>query len=124
MCAQSKGGRPRKSPEQLRSKSVTVKFDDGEYSRITALATSARKPRSAYIRESALQGRVSAIATPWQWALLKDIRLNLRNIGININSLAKYAHIGLNEQQRRSAAAALEQLSILLDSYQDKLSGL
>ena len=124
MYAQSKGGRPRKSPEQLRSRSVTVKFDDGEYSRITALAAAARKHRSAYIREAALQGRVSAIATPGQWAVLKDIRLNLRNIGININNLAKYAHIGLNEQQRRSAAEVLERLRRLLDSYQDKLSGL
>ena len=124
MCAQCKGGRPRKSPEQLRGRSVTVKFDDGEYARISALAAAARKPRSAYIRESALQGRVSAIATPWQWAVLKDIRLNLRNIGININNLAKYAHIGLNEQQRRSAAEVLERLRRLLDSYQDKLSGL
>lgn len=124
MCAQCKGGRPRKSPEQLRGRSVTVKFDDGEYARISALAAAARKPRSAYIREAALQGRVSAIATPGQWAVLKDIRLNLRNIGININNLAKYAHIGLNEQQRRSAAEVIERLRRLLDSYQDKLSGL
>ena len=124
MCAQCKGGRPRKSPEQLRGRSVTVKFDDGEYARISALAAAARKPRSAHIREAALQGRVSAIATPGQWAVLKDIRLNLRNIGININNLAKYAHIGLNEQQRRSAAEVLERLRRLLDSYQDKLSGL
>ena len=124
MCAQCKGGRPRKSPEQLRGRSVTVKFDDGEYARISALAAAARKPRSAYIREAALQGRVSAIATPGQWAVLKDIRLNLRNIGININNLAKYAHIGLNEQQRRSAAEVLERLRRLLDCYQDKLSGL
>ena len=34
------------------------------------------------------------------------------------------AHIGLNEQQRRSAAEVLERLRRLLDSYQDKLSGL
>ena len=121
MRPHGKGGRPPLPPGSVRSRSVTVKFGGEEYSRVRAAAEEAKVPVSVFVREAALRGKVFGRVSEDEKRIVDDLRMNLRNIGININLLVRQAGAGITPSMKRDFFSLLGRIGALADEYEDKL---
>lgn len=123
MHPHSKGGRPPLPPDSVRGRSVTVKFSGDEFARIRSAAAKAEVPVSVFVREAALRGRVFGRVTEEEKQTVDGLRMNLRNIGVNINTIARQAGFGITQSVRQELFGHLARLSSLADTYEEKLRG-
>ena len=105
----AKGGRPRLPEHRKRTNDVRVRFNDMEYAIVKVKAAMAGREVSEYAREALLS------------ALFKDFGVEVRNIGINLNRLAKAVNAGVPKDYAAEIRKALEDLSRIKDDFMKKL---
>jgi len=147
----AKGGRPRLPEHRKRTNDVRVRFNDMEYAIVKVKAATAGREVSDYAREALLSAKVAghrnpeeclppyrlsvgefariviinsevtAAVTPEQMKLFKDFGVEVRNIGINLNRLAKTVNAGAPNDYAAEIRKALEDLHRIKDHYMKKL---
>ena len=115
------GGRPVKSADERRSYSVTVKFTREEMDALKQAGKKSGMPRATLIRELVRKGKVSPRITPEELALMKDLQHDLRNIGTNINTIARKLNAGIGQVTPGQVNESLARLRDLAVRYQNKL---
>lgn len=106
-----KGGRPRKSRDELRCHHVKAGFTDLEFDTVEYKAKQAGERVSDYIRAASLNAKVKARINEEQLELMRDIA----RMGNNLNQLARRANAGGFESVARQCTQFMVGLSILLD---------
>lgn len=119
--SKNQGGRPVKPADERRSYSVTVKFTREEMDALKQAGKKSGMPRAALIRELVRKGKVSPRITPEELALMKDLQHDLRNIGTNINTIARKLNAGIGQVTKGQVNDSLAQLRELAVRYQNKL---
>ena len=147
----AKGGRPSLPEHRKRTHDVRVLFNDMEYAIVKAKAVVAGREVSDYARQALLSAEVAghenpgkdlpsyrlsvgefarililkstvtAAVTPEQMKLFKDFGVEVRNIGINLNRLAKAVNAGDPKDYAAEIRKALEDLSRIKDDFMKKL---
>ena len=147
----AKGGRPSLPEHRKRTHDVRVLFNDMEYAIVKAKAVVAGREVSNYARQALLSAEVAghenpgkdlpssrlsvgefarililkstvkAAVTPEQMTLFKDFGVEVRNIGINLNRLAKAVNAGVPKDYAAEIRKALEDLSRIKDDFMKKL---
>ena len=147
----AKGGRPSLPEHRKRTHDVRVLFNDMEYAIVKAKAVIAGREVSDYARKALLSAKVAghrnpgeglppyrlsvgefariviinsevtAAVTPEQMKLFKDFGGEVRNIGINLNRLAKAVNAGVPNDYAAEIRKALEDLYRIKDHYMKKL---
>ena len=84
-----KGGRPKKSPVSLKSKTIGVCFSEPELYTIKYRVDKAGLPLSIYCHDAVLQAKIVECVKKEDLEVLKS----LSNMGNNLNQLTKLAHI-------------------------------
>lgn len=84
-----KGGRPKKSPVSLKSKTIGVCFSEPELYTIKYRADKAGLPLSIYCHDATLNAQILESVNKEDLDLLKAIA----SMGNNLNQLTKLAHI-------------------------------
>ena len=121
MGSKNQGGRPVKPADERRSYSITVKFTMEEMSALKQAVKKSGMPRAALIRELVRKGKVSPRITPEELALMKDLQHDLRNIGTNINTIARKLNAGIGQVTPGQVNESLARLRDLAVRYQNKL---
>ncbi len=146
-----KGGRPRLPEHRKRTNDVRVLFNDMEYAIVKVKAAMAGREVSDYARQALLSAEVAghekpgkdlpsyrlsvgefarililksevkATVTPEQMKLFKDFGVEVRNIGINLNRLAKAVNAGVPNNYAAEIRKALEDLTRIKDDFMKKL---
>ena len=147
----SKGGRPRLPKHRKRTNDVRVRFNDMEYAIVKVKAAQAGREVSDYVRMALLSAEVAghrnpekdlpsyrltvgefarililkstvtAAVTKDQLDLFKKFSVEVRNIGINLNGLAKRSNSGQYVDYAAEIRKALEDLSRIKDDFMKKL---
>lgn len=147
----AKGGRPRLPEHRKRTNDVRVRFNDMEYAIVKVKAATAGREVSDYAREALLSAKVAghrnpeeclppyrlsvgefariviinsevtAAVTPEQMKLFKDFGVEVRNIGINLNRLAKTVNAGAPNDHAAEIRKTLENLTRIKDNFMKKL---
>lgn len=106
--------RPRKTPSDLRTQSLTCRLTEAERLQIEQAAYRAGLTASEYLRRHALTGRVVVRETRTLDHAAFD---QLRRIGVNLNQLARHTNAtgALLPEVARAAEAVERVLSRLLD---------
>ncbi len=117
----NKGGRPPKAAFKKRDCPVTLRFTETEYSIVKAKAVESELKLVDYLRESALHAFVRTAVSTHDIAALKVLTTELRNIGINLNTLAKKANAGMARDYGKDIRKVLDALQDVLDSFTKKL---
>ena len=121
MRPHGKGGRPPLPPDSVRNRNITVKFSGEEFSRIQTAAEKTKMPLSVFIREMALRGKVTGRVSEEEKSIVDGLRMNLRNIGININIIVRQASAGITPSMKRDLFGLLGRIGSLADEYEEKL---
>ena len=146
-----KGGRPRLPEHRKRTNDVRVLFNDMEYAIVQVKAAKAGRAVSDYARKALLsaevaghknpgkdlpsyrlsvgefarililKSEVTAAVTPEQIKLFKDFGVEVRNIGINLNRLAKAVNQGAPNDYAAEIRKTLEDLTRIKDDFMKKL---
>ena len=146
-----KGGRPRLPEHRKRTNDVRVLFNDMEYAIVKVKAAKAGRAVSDYARKALLsaevaghknpgkdlpsyrlsigefarililKSEVTAAVTPEQIKLFKDFGVEVRNIGINLNRLAKAVNQGAPNDYAAEIRKTLEDLTRIKDDFMKKL---
>ena len=98
----NKGGRPPKAAFKKRGCPVTLRFTEAEYSIVKAKAAEVGLKLVDYLRESSLYALVRTAVTPQDIAAIKVLSTEIRNIGINLNTLARKANAGMARYGRKN----------------------
>ena len=147
----AKGGRPRLPEHRKRTHDVRVRLSEMEYRILQAKAATAGREASDYVRRALLSAKVAgaqnpqgkhpshrlsasefarlaiidstvtATVTPEQLKLFKDFGVEVRNIGVNLNGLAKRVNSGQHIDYAEEIRKALEDLNRIKDYYMKKL---
>ena len=147
----AKGGRPRLPEHRKRTHDVRVRLSEMEYGILRVKAAKAGREASEYVRKALLSAdvagarnpgrkfpsrrlsvsefarlvvidsQVTAAVTPEQMKLFKDYGVAVRNIGINLNGLAKKVNSGQHVDYAEEIRKALDDLSRIKDDYMKKL---
>ena len=142
----NKGGRPPKPDYKKRSHTVTVRFSAAEYGIVQSRAKRANlemtdylraaastgeldatkagqiikkltaAPVSEFIRYAALKAEVRKAVTPEELAVVKELAQELRNVGTNVNAIARKA----NSDLARNYTKDLEQILAEFSAVKDK----
>ena len=102
--------RPCKSVDEVKSKQITVKFNNNEYEDVCKKAKDAGKELAPYLREIALTGTIKPIDT-----ISPEFLFQLGKLGNNINQIARRLNsnsydVPLNEKE----STYLEEIKELL----------
>lgn len=147
----NKGGRPPKPDYKKRSHPVMVRFSTAEYGIVQSHAKRANlemtdylraaaatgeldagragqlikklkvAPVSEFTRYAALKAEVRKAVTPEELAVVKELVQELRNIGPNINAIARKANNGLARNYTQDLQQILADLAAIKDKTAQKL---
>lgn len=147
----NKGGRPPKPEYKKRSHPVMVRFSAAEYGIVQQRAANANleltdylrtaactgqldgnkvvrlmaklkvAPVSEFTRYAALKAEVRKAVTPEELAIVKELGQELRNIGTNINAIARKAINGLARNYTQDLQQILTDLTAIKDKTAQKL---
>ena len=112
----NKGGRP-KSKDPKKEAYITVRFTENEVELLNEKVKQFGRTRSEFIRQAVLHLEVKTYADPKELKLLKDIRMELRNLGTNINAIAHRANtekIKFDNKDVRDSQKYIEELRPIL----------
>ena len=110
-----KGGRPKKSPTNRKSKTIGVCFSEPELYAIRHRAGKANLPLSIYCRDAILNG---VIKEPIKKEDL-DVLRSLSNMGNNLNQLTKTAKFLNAKRLENQACPLLESIKIIINKLSD-----
>ena len=111
----NKGGRPPKPGYKKREKPVMTRFTAAEYAIVQQRARNANLELVVYIRTAALRAEVRKALTEEELSAVKELNMHLRNIGTNINAIARKA----NSDLARNYTADLRQILLELSKAKD-----
>ena len=147
----AKGGRPRLPEHRKRTHDVRVRLSEMEYRILRVKAAKAGREASEYVRMALLSAdvagarnpgeklpsrqlstsefarlviidsQVTATVTPEQLKLFKQFGVEVRNIGVNLNGLAKRVNSGQHVDYAEEIRKALDGLSGIKDDFMKKL---
>lgn len=147
----NKGGRPPKPGYKKRGKPVMTRFTAAEYAIVQQRAQNANlemvdyirsaagsgtldgeravrliakfkdAPLSEFVRYAALRAEVRTALTEEELSAVKELTMQLRNIGTNINAIARKANSGLARDYTTDLRQILSDLSKAKDSVIQKL---
>ena len=110
-----KGGRPKKSSTNRKSKTIGVCFSEPELYAIRHRAGKANLPLSIYCRDAILNG---VIKEPIKKEDLEVLR-SLSNMGNNLNQLTKTAKFLSAKRLENQACSLLESIEIIINKLSD-----
>lgn len=116
-----RGGRPLKPQSEIRNRVVAVKLNAVEMETVMALSERSGLRPGPLLRKLALGGRVIERISPDTLAVLTQLGVELRNIGINLNALAKRANAGLEADYSSCANDFIHKLQAIIDNAYKKL---
>ena len=110
-----RGGPPRKSSVNRKSKTIGVCFSESELYAIRHRATQANLPLSVYCHDAILNG---VIKEPLKKEELEILR-SLSNMGNNLNQLTKTAKFLSAKQLENQALILLESIQTIINKLSD-----
>lgn len=117
----NRGGRPLKPLPDRRNHVIAVKVNDAELAVIRQGVEKAGMKPGPYLRELALKGRVLSRVSKEETRLLAELSLELRNTGINLNTIARRAGSGVPDDYGKELQRFIKMLGTIIDHYYDKL---
>lgn len=106
----NKGGRPPKPVQERRTHLVAIKLSEKEYKVLQEKSATAQTKPSEFVREAALSGKVMSRITKEEIDIVKNLGIQLRNIGTNVNTLARKANMGETADYRSAMSRVLSGL--------------
>ena len=110
-----KGGRPKKSSTNRKSKTIGVCFSEPELYTLRHRAKEAKLPLSVYCHDAILNGEIKE---PLKKEEL-DILRSLANMGNNLNQLAKTAKFLTVKRLENEAQTILESIQNIINKLSD-----
>lgn len=87
--------RPKKEPEIIRNRLISIRVTEQEYSYLSSMAEKAGLRFSEYCRNMLMEGRViHRFEIVADMNAVKDVARKLSGIGNNLNQIAQYFHMG------------------------------
>lgn len=120
----SKGGRPPKSEVMKRNHLVRTKLTKAEKEIVKAKAARAGVTVYEYMRQAVLTAQVikpEPPVSPEEWGILKGLMVAIRNLGINVNTIAQKANSGLARDYVYDLKRFLQEAGRIKQEYIDKL---
>ncbi len=117
----NRGGRPRKTDDQRRDHMIAVKVNAAEKEVILKSCKKAGMKPGPFLREVALKGKVTERMSPEYVSAVKDLSYQIRQLGTNINTVAKRANAGLPGDYVSAVKGAIGELQRIVDNINDKL---
>lgn len=114
-------GRPKTSEEDRIQYRISAKFSAKEIKFIKENAENAGISLYEYIRQALLHAEVHPRILPEEMTAYKELYAEVRHIGININSIARKANIGLNRDYDADISNALFSLEEVITTFKKKL---
>jgi hypothetical protein len=74
-----------------------------------------------FLREVALKGKVTERMSPEYVSVIKDLSYQIRQLGTNINTVARRANAGLPGDYVSAVKGAISELQRIVDNINDKL---
>ena len=108
----SKGGRPKKEPEERRTKTIGVRVSPEEYLQLESKARDAGITPTELLRRSALNKRI----VPRRPPINAEAHRLLRSLSNNINQIAVKTHLALN-----APGDLLRDVELLVDEIRERL---
>ena len=100
---------------------MTLRFTEAEYSIVKAKAAEVGLKLVDYLRESSLHALVRTAVTPQDIAAIKVLSTEIRNIGINLNTLATKANAGMARDYGKDIQKVLDSLRDILNRFTQKM---
>ena len=100
---------------------MALRFTEAEYSIVKAKAAEVGLKLVDYLRESSLHAIVRTSVTPQDIAAIKVLSTEIRNIGINLNTLARKANAGMARDFGKDIQKVLDSLRDILDRFTQKM---
>ena len=114
-------GRP-KAPEEDRIQyRISAKFSLKEILSLKKKAESDGISLYEYMRQAVLTAEVRPKITPEEMMAYKSLSVEIRNIGVNLNLIAKKAVSSLSRNYDADIASALKSLEDILTTFKKKL---
>lgn len=114
-------GRP-KAPEEDRIQyRISAKFTLKEILSLKKKAESDGISLYEYVRQTVLTAEVHPRITPEEMTEYKSLSVEIRNIGVNLNLIAKKAVNALSRNYDADIASALKSLEDILTTFKKKL---
>ena len=114
-------GRP-KAPEEDRIQyRISAKFSLKEILSLKKKAESDGISLYEYVRQAALTAEVHPRIMPEEMTAYKSLSVEIRNIGVNLNLIAKKAMSSLSRNYDADIASALKSLEDILTTFKKKL---
>lgn len=87
--------RPKKEPEIIRNRLISIRVTEQEYSYLSSMAEKAGLRFSEYCRNMLMEGRViHRFEIVANMNTVKEVARKLSGIGNNLNQIAQYFHMG------------------------------
>ncbi len=110
-----KGGRPKKSSTNRKSKTIGVCFSEPELYAIRHRAEKAKRPISVYCTDAILSGEIKEPLKKEELELLR----NLSNMGNNLNQLVKSAKFLSAKRLENKAEPILDAMLNIINNLSD-----
>ena len=110
-----------KSEIMKRTTVLHVRLRSAEKSILERKSEMAGMSRSDFIRHCIIRATVVRALTPEELRTYQDLRAELRNIGTNLNILAKKASAGFARDYRRDMDGIMTGLGSIIDAFAEKL---
>lgn len=120
----SKGGRPPKSEVMKRNHLVRTKLTKAEKEIVKAKAARAGVTLYEYMRQAVLTAQVikpEPPVSPEEWEVLKELMVAIRNLGINVNTIALKANNNLVRDYAHDMKLFLQEADRIKQTYFNKL---
>lgn len=120
----SKGGRPPKSEAMKRNHIIKAKLTKAEIEIVKAKAARAGVTMYEYMRQAVLTAQVvkpEPPISPEEWEILKELMVAVRNLGINVNTIALKANNNLVRNYAYDMILFLQEAEKIKQNYIDKL---
>jgi len=106
---------------ERRSKAVSFKTTASEYETILQKSKAARMSPGVYCRSAALCKILKPRLTPGEVNSYKAFGTEIRNLGINLNIIAKKAGSGLQRDYAKDIDGVMSELKQILNNLKEKL---
>ncbi|MFR9165037.1 MAG: plasmid mobilization protein [Dysgonomonas sp.] len=111
----NKGGRPKKSRSERKSKTIAVCFSEREYMAIKYRASKANLSLSEYCHSAVLKGKIAEPIKKEDMETLKG----LSYVGNNLNQFVKLAHFADIKDFEKRANVLLNQIQYIIANLSD-----
>ena len=114
-------GRPKEPEEDRIQYRISAKFSLKEILSLKKKAESDGISLYEYVRQAVLTAEVHPRIMPEEMTAYKSLSVEIRNIGVNLNLIAKKAVSSLSRNYDADIASALKSLEDILTTFKKKL---